>query len=111
MPLQTAVMPAITSAMAQRSALDRTGFMTRMVRVIQLLCNCQLCNPAAGQTFAPITRGRALGRIAADPRLQFRDIDEGVRLAAEFVSNQRRLTRNRGHNRDADTAALYRFDK
>src|SRR5262249_40586372 len=51
---------------------------------------------------------RALGRIAADLRLQLYDVEEDVGLAAQLRGNHRRLRRDgRGH-RDTDAASLHR---
>ena len=58
-----------------------------------------------------LARGRTLGRITAELGLQFHQIGEDVRLAPQFVGDHRRLARNRRNDRDADAAALHRFDQ
>jgi hypothetical protein len=55
--------------------------------------------------------GRTLGRITAELGLQFHQIGEDVGLAPQFVGDHRRLARNRRNDRDADAAALHRFDQ
>jgi hypothetical protein len=58
-----------------------------------------------------LARGRTLGRITAELGLQFHQISEDVGLAPQFVGDHRRLARNRRNDRDADAAALDRFDQ
>ena len=54
---------------------------------------------------------RALGRVAADLRLQLDDVEEDVGLAAQLVGDHRRLGRDGGDHRDAHAAPLHRLDQ
>jgi hypothetical protein len=66
-----------------------------------------LCTLSTG--IAALTRGLALGRVAADLNLQLRQIGERVGLTAQLIGDHRWLRRNRGH-RDVDPAALHGLD-
>src|SRR5215831_6581950 len=54
---------------------------------------------------------RALGRIAADLRLQLYDVEEDVGLAAQLGGNHRRLRRDGGDHGHAHAAPLHRLDQ
>ena len=54
---------------------------------------------------------RALGRIAADLRLQLYDVEEDVGLAAQLGGNHRRLRRDGGDHGHAHAASLHRLDQ
>ena len=54
---------------------------------------------------------RPVARIAADPLNELSEIDEFIRLAAQFISHHRRLGRNRRHDRDPNALALNRFNE
>ena len=60
--------------------------------------------------FAGLAR-RALGRVAADLRLQLDDVEEDVGLAAQLVGDHRRLGRDGRDHRHAHAAALHRLDQ
>ena len=53
----------------------------------------------------------ALGRVAADLRLQRDEVGEHVGLAAQLVGDHRRLGRDGRDHGDADAAALHGFDQ
>src|SRR5215470_9657767 len=55
--------------------------------------------------------GGTLGRVAADLRLQFNDVEEHVRLPAQFVGDHRWLSRDGRDHGDAYAAALHGFDQ
>ena len=54
---------------------------------------------------------RPVAGIAADPRDQLGEIDEFIRLTAQFIRHHRRLGRNRRHDRDPNALALNRFNE
>ena len=54
---------------------------------------------------------RPIARIASDPRDQLGEIDEFVRLTAQFIRHHRRLGRDRRHDRHPNALALNRFDQ
>jgi len=54
---------------------------------------------------------RALGRIAADLRLQLDDVEKDIGLAAQLVGHHRRLRRDGGDHGDAHAAPLHRLDQ
>ena len=53
---------------------------------------------------------RALGRIAADLRLQLYDVEEDVGLTAQLGGNHRRLRRDGGDHGHAHAAPLHRLE-
>src|SRR6478752_1412457 len=71
----------------------------------------ELRSVVARLALAAIARGRALGRVAAKLGLQLDEIGEDVGLAAQLVGDHRRLAGDRGHDSDADAAALHGFDQ
>src|SRR5262249_41845055 len=60
--------------------------------------------------FARFAR-RALGRLAADLRLQLDDIEEDVGLPAQLVGHHRRLGGDRGHDGYAYAPPLHGLDQ
>src|SRR5665213_3521312 len=58
-----------------------------------------------------LARGRALGGVAAELRLQFDQIGEDIGLAPQFVGDQGRLAGNRRDHGDPDAAALHSLDQ
>ena len=56
-------------------------------------------------------RGGALGRVAADLRLQLDDVEEDVGLAAQLVGDHWRLRRDGGDHGHAHAAPLHRLDQ
>ena len=61
----------------------------------------------AGDGFA----GRARRGLAADSRLQINEVNELIRLTAEFVGNHRGLALERGYDTDAFAAVLQRLNQ
>jgi hypothetical protein len=97
MPLHTTVRPATTTAIEMRSRTD--------------LADVVLAGPPDMSLRNAAARCRPLGGIAADPRLQVRQIDECIGLTPQVIGNHRRLARNRGDDGDTNTTALNRRDQ